>query len=193
MLELDNLEVAKTSILGDIAKTLRDPDNPVIERLNTRPKDIADALSQVMRHMIGMSFAQFSERQGALENNVVDMGRRLLKLENKVEGRAFIPPQDPDKADQFIKCVRVINQAEDLITDHKFHVDTNNKELEKRLAQKATEEALGFLDDKTKKQFRAIYDEFDSGIAHAELKHARMERVAAIQQLRQDLAVFFSQ
>jgi hypothetical protein len=98
-----------------------------------------------------------------------------------------------------MKCLRVVNQAEDLVTDSSFKAARNSDNLAKRLdpkTDKSTEDAIGIVQKKDQAlaaRFRAIYRKFEKDDTQdQELMDERIERVAEIFRLRDDLATLFS-
>jgi len=136
-----------------------------------------------------------TDPQGPLLQALGQMAHNILLAAPR---RDFPMPSEKKNADDLMKCLRVVNQAEDLVTDSSFKTARNNDNLAKRLdpkTDKSTEEAIGLVykrDQSLADRFRAIYRKFDCEETEPASMVERLGRMSEIFRLREDLAILFS-
>lgn len=134
-----------------------------------------------------------SDPKGALLSAIREIPSALDRGVDRLLSNMRPPlPTTSGGADELMACLRVVNQAEDLVTDTSFTVAKNNKDLQTRLGEQPTKDALKMVgrDQQLYADFTAIYAPFTS--KPADLWQERIARVGAIQRLRLNLSAFFS-
>lgn len=180
-----------------------------LERRFESANERVDAVNKRIDDFVAIANTLVNDAKGHLNQKVESIERDLAALNERVNRLAPEPGSPPDAVralavsvpqgvkniELLLKSFRVVNSAEDLVLDDSFDARKNSSLLANRLDPKldgTTAEVLElFKDDPLQDKFKSIFNSID-GKARDELLRQRMERVAAIQRLRHDLAAFFS-
>jgi len=120
-----------------------------------------------------------------VQEKIEDVTAALSRIQEAIE--AMLPPGKPTP--EAFNCLRVLNQVEDLVTDHEFDRDKNNTSLKKRLAERPTKDCHAKLqsDRGLAERFLTIYSEFPDPTTFED----RAKRYVEIDQLRHDIIRHF--
>src|SRR5713101_888706 len=109
-----------------------------------------------LRASVGHEFATVTQRLGRVSSELELIHTAILA----VSGRQFTEPTR-----RAFECIRVLNQVEDLVTDHDFAHVRNNALLTERWNERPTQECYQTLmsgDPNLGGRFRAVYGPFQS-------------------------------
>ena len=133
-----------------------------------------------LRTDLGHGFATVTQRLGRVSSELELIHTAILAA----SGRQFTEPNQ-----RAFECIRVLNQVEDLVTDHDFAHVRNNALLTERWDERPTQECYQILisgDPNLGKRFQAVYGPFQS-----DEFHERAARYVEIDQLRRDIVGHF--